>query len=775
MKSTKLLFFFCSIIFFTGEFFSQCTLNGYGSSTSTSGTPIQDTMVVACNDSVVLSVSGSGFGSIAFQETFNNGQPVGWNFSQTVTIANNTCGVPSLDNSDFMWMGSNSQHPRIMETVDLDVSNGGDVCFEMRYAIQGQAAPCEGPDLANEGVYLQYSTNGGGTWTQMINGNYPAGTYWPPTNGGQAGATPLDMTVWNAFCEQIPLAAQTTATRFRWIQTATSNAGFDHWGLDNISISQAAPSFTITWLHDLYSYGMGNYTGNNPNAVWPVGDTTFMVMMTDTVDTCYASVFVQVSFPQIDTVIGINPTCGGINGSLGITASGGSAGYTYSIDSGAIFQGSGVFTQLDTALYNIVLVDQNGCSDTSVSILTGVDSLKIINFNSTHTSCGLDNGLIDFQSTGGTPTFIYSVANSTNPPVIDTLGNFPNLIPGTYTVVVQDFLNCADTMMVTIDPSSGPMIDSIVTVSESCEFENGGLNAYISSGTSPYSYEITDSINFTNSNNTGVFDNLNSGLYYVIVTDDVGCQNSNASVVDSILPPFAILPDSMMCNLTFQINGVQTETGAAWNSASPNISFSSSSTANPLITATEPGVYTINFSDTLCDYRGSFLLAFIADPYTEIEDTSVCIGQVYPLSTLEQDQNDTYTWNNGAIGPVTSITESGTYVVTASNMCGDYLDSAYIDFYLCDLETPNVFTPNGDNSNDNFHLLFQSGIATLTCVITNRWGNVIKVFDNPSFEWDGTDEKGNEVPDGVYFYKVDAVTDGGNELNKHGFVHLVRQ
>ena len=57
---------------------------------------------------------------------------------------------------------------------------------------------------------------------------------------------------------------------------------------------------------------------------------------------------------------------------------------------------------------------------------------------------------------------------------------------------------------------------------------------------------------------------------------------------------------------------------------------------------TEPGIYTINFSDTLCNYRGSFLLGFVADPYTEIQDTQICIGQVYPLTALQQNQNDTY-------------------------------------------------------------------------------------------------------------------------------------
>jgi hypothetical protein len=150
----------------------------------------QDT-IVPCNGSTVLSVNGSGTSVLAFGENFNAGQPVGWDFSQVVTIANNTCGVPSLDGSDFMWMGNQSVAPRVMATVPLDVSAGGTVCFEMRYAIQAQASPCEGPDLASEGVYLQYSIDNGATWTTM--------NYWSP-NGGYDSY----MTSWNQYCENIP-------------------------------------------------------------------------------------------------------------------------------------------------------------------------------------------------------------------------------------------------------------------------------------------------------------------------------------------------------------------------------------------------------------------------------------------------------------------------------------------------------------------------------------------------------------------------------------------
>ena len=131
-------------------------------------------------------------------------------------------------------------------------------------------------------------------------------------------------------------------------------------------------------------------------------------------------------------------------------------------------------------------------------------------------------------------------------------------------------------------------------------------------------------------------------------------------------------------------------------------------------------------------------------------------------------------WNTGETGSVLNVDQPGLYFVTASNICGDFVDSAFVDFYLCDLKVPNVFTPNDDGSNDNFQLLFESGITSLNCIITNRWGNVVRTFNDPSFSWDGNNENGNAVQDGVYFYKIDAVTDGGNEVSKHGFVHLVR-
>ena len=115
----------------------------------------------------------------------------------------------------------------------------------------------------------------------------------------------------------------------------------------------------MTWLHDNYSYGQGNYTGENPTQACPEGDTVYVIEMTDGDNYCYDTVQVTVDFPGIDNISVVNPFCGGINGEIEITASGGSPNYQYSIDGGSNFQGSGVFTQLDPLNYNILINDEN--------------------------------------------------------------------------------------------------------------------------------------------------------------------------------------------------------------------------------------------------------------------------------------------------------------------------------------------------------------------------------------------------------------------------------
>jgi flagellar hook assembly protein FlgD len=72
-------------------------------------------------------------------------------------------------------------------------------------------------------------------------------------------------------------------------------------------------------------------------------------------------------------------------------------------------------------------------------------------------------------------------------------------------------------------------------------------------------------------------------------------------------------------------------------------------------------------------------------------------------------------------------------------------------------------------------MLFYGGLSTFECIIVNRWGNTIRTFDYPAFQWDGTDENGDKLEEGVYFYIAHTVTNAGDEIQKQGLVHLVRE
>ena len=273
----KKLFFLAGLALALPTAWSQtpCSLQGFAS-------PQQ----ISCGQSVTLSAFGNGSGNVAFQENFNSGSPVGWQFTQTVTIANNTCGRPAPDGSNFMWMGDASVNPRDMTTVPFDLSLGGTICFEMRYSIQGDASPCEGPDEPQEGVYLQYSTNGGANWTNI--------EYWDPNGGNDP-----QLVNWNQYCMVIPPGARTTTTMIRWHQDNVSGAEYDHWGIDNVVITLNDPNFVISWLHDNYSYGYGSSGGNNPTQVTPLTTTTYNVQITDGTTTCTDAVQVVVTDPVI--------------------------------------------------------------------------------------------------------------------------------------------------------------------------------------------------------------------------------------------------------------------------------------------------------------------------------------------------------------------------------------------------------------------------------------------------------------------------------------------
>ncbi|MFC2102265.1 gliding motility-associated C-terminal domain-containing protein [Bacteroidota bacterium] len=71
------------------------------------------------------------------------------------------------------------------------------------------------------------------------------------------------------------------------------------------------------------------------------------------------------------------------------------------------------------------------------------------------------------------------------------------------------------------------------------------------------------------------------------------------------------------------------------------------------------------------------------------------------------------------------------------------------------LEIYNVITPNGDGVNDTWIITCIELHPENSVQIINRWGDRIRSFeryDNVGKVWDGTNQKGEAVPDGTYYY-----------------------
>ena len=81
---------------------------------------------------------------------------------------------------------------------------------------------------------------------------------------------------------------------------------------------------------------------------------------------------------------------------------------------------------------------------------------------------------------------------------------------------------------------------------------------------------------------------------------------------------------------------------------------------------------------------------------------------------------------------------------------------------------PKGISPNGDGKNDSFDL---SGLQVRKISIFNRYGTVVYDQSNYTNQWHGQSNKGDELPDGTYFYSFER--EGGE--SKTGWIYINRE
>ncbi|OFZ00066.1 MAG: hypothetical protein A3K10_05645 [Bacteroidetes bacterium RIFCSPLOWO2_12_FULL_31_6] len=199
-------------------------------------------------------------------------------------------------------------------------------------------------------------------------------------------------------------------------------------------------------------------------------------------------------------------------------------------------------------------------------------------------------------------------------------------------------------------------------------------------------------------------------------------------------------------------------------------------TVNPSITT----LYTVTGTDANGCVNTDDVLVTIISINATINPSSTT--GLIPLTVIFGNGSSTgagfsYEWNFGngdtstLFEPSYEYTETGNYLVILIVTDGFCYDTAMVYIEVIDESSviiPNVFTPNGDGSNDFFgingvNITFEEG------EIYNRWGQLMFSWSTVGAHWDGVD-----APDGTYFYIIKAKGIDDKEYLEKGTLSLFR-
>ncbi|MEO8913629.1 MAG: gliding motility-associated C-terminal domain-containing protein [Puia sp.] len=217
----------------------------------------------------------------------------------------------------------------------------------------------------------------------------------------------------------------------------------------------------------------------------------------------------------------VDAACQQDNGSLTVTASNGTAPYSYTID-GINYQNSNVFNNLAPGNYYVTVKDLTGVK--SSQAVTVYDKCPIVRTTTSPETCAGNDGVISAGGFKGTQPYQFSI-NGTN---FQTNNVFPSLAAGNYTITIKDALGFTSTVQSIV--SSNCLNVSVVTKNATCNQKNGSLTLNVSGGTAPYQYSI-DGIQFQNSN---LFTDRSPGSYTITVKDAGGESGTVTATISNI-------------------------------------------------------------------------------------------------------------------------------------------------------------------------------------------------------------------------------------------------
>lgn len=440
-------------------------------------------------------------------------------------------------------------------------------------------------------------------------------------------------------------------------QTNVSCTGGSN-GTAAVSVSGGIPGYTYNWAP----------SGGTLATASGLSSGTYTVTVTDA-GGCTGTITISITQPavlQLAATLNQNVSCfGGTDGSATVTASGGTAGYTYHW-----LPGGGTLARQDTlsaGTYTITVTDAKGCSTTtSIAVQQPSVLASAISFSTPVSCMNGSDGTATVGVTGGTAPYTYMWL-----PIGGLNATATGLTAGTYTVTAADAKGCTTSTTVAITQPT--QLTGLVTTSAATCFggNNGSATAFPTGGTSPYTYAWS-----TTPAQSGITaTNLQAGNYSVTITDNKGCTTTiGATVAEATALSISASKTDVFC--AGGNNGTAT---AIATGGTPGYSYNWIPTGGTASTASglTAGNYTVIVTDA-AGCAGSASLS-IAQPVALVTSVTVtknvsCFNGADGAATVTASGGTpgyTYNWlPSGGGSPAANTLIAGTYTVTITDSKG---------------------------------------------------------------------------------------------------------
>lgn len=384
----------------------------------------------------------------------------------------------------------------------------------------------------------------------------------------------------------------------------------------------------------------------------------------------------------------------------------------------------------------------------------------------------IDNGVLSATATGSIPNYSYQWYNFDYSTQLDSISSLDSISAGTYNVVATSAIGCNDTASITISA-----IDTTIE-----------LTLSDTSICSPQLLNLTGNPSISggefNWNNQG---NTTSNTFSVNVT-----QTTTYPVL------YTLGTCSVDSTITVQIGGGQVSAGNDTTICEGNPIFLSGTDASSYTWSNgQPNGAEINLPvgqnelsvigdlGASCESFDTMTVTVIPNPVPNITPSTTSGNAPLSINFANNSTNATaFNWDfgNGAISTnqneSTTYSQSGVYTVNLI-LNNDFCSTSWQQQITVEspvepltVKIPNVFSPNGDGTEDFYYLTVQNA-QSLEAVILNRWGNEIVHFTKLDDVWDGTFHN-QQVSEGTYFIRYKVVGNDNSIQEGHTFFQLIR-